>query len=139
MIPKVLAYITRESPHGKELLVFRHQHHPEAGVQVPGGTVEDGEDLIAGLWREVEEETGLVHLKLIGQIAKAPFYADWRAEWQERNVFHLEAPSNSSDTWVHVVKAGVEDKGLSFEFFWVTPAEAESNLRWGQGRWLNMI
>lgn len=69
MIPKVLAYITREGKHGKEILAFRHQHHPEAGVQVPGGTVEHGEDLVAALRREVEEETSLTDLKLIGQIA----------------------------------------------------------------------
>ena len=32
---KAFAYIT----HGNRLLVFRHVHHPEAGVQVPVGTV----------------------------------------------------------------------------------------------------
>ena len=139
MIPKVLAYITREGKHGKELLVFRHQRHPEAGVQVPGGTVEDGESLVAGLWREVEEETGLAHLTLIGQIAKAPFYADWRDEWHERNVFHLQASSDLPDTWVHVVKAGVEDKGLHFVFCWLSLAQAEQELPWGQSQWLNLI
>jgi hypothetical protein len=30
MIPKVLAYITRDGREGLDVLVFRHAHHPEA-------------------------------------------------------------------------------------------------------------
>ncbi len=37
---KVYAYIT----HGHRLLVFSHRDFPEAGIQVPGGTMEEGED-----------------------------------------------------------------------------------------------
>ncbi|MCD6284740.1 MAG: NUDIX domain-containing protein [Anaerolineae bacterium] len=36
---KVYAYIT----HANRLLVFRHVDVPDAGIQVPGGTVEEGE------------------------------------------------------------------------------------------------
>ncbi len=36
---KVFAYIT----HGHHLLVFRHLYVPEAGIQVPAGTVEENE------------------------------------------------------------------------------------------------
>lgn len=52
---KVLAYIT----HGNRLLVFRHPHAPEAGIQVPAGTVEEGEDPGTAVLREAAEETGL--------------------------------------------------------------------------------
>lgn len=38
---KVIAHITQ----GDRLLVFRHPQHPEARVQVPAGTVEQGEKL----------------------------------------------------------------------------------------------
>ena len=54
-VKKVVAYITR----GDELLVFTHRDSPEAGVQVPAGTVEEGETLDAAVLREVHEETGL--------------------------------------------------------------------------------
>ena len=40
MLQKVYAYITR----GDRLLVFRHPYVPEAGIQVPGGSVESDED-----------------------------------------------------------------------------------------------
>ena len=54
-VKKVVAYNTR----GDELLVFTHREFPEAGVQVPAGTVEEGETLDAAVLREVHEETGL--------------------------------------------------------------------------------
>jgi len=52
---KVFAYIIRHKNQQAELLVFEHRDYPEAGIQVPAGTVEDQEALEAALMREVEE------------------------------------------------------------------------------------
>lgn len=59
---KVHAYVTREKEGSMQLLVFKHRDIPKAGVQVPGGTVDEGETLEAAIFREVQEETGLRHL-----------------------------------------------------------------------------
>ncbi|HLE30393.1 MAG TPA: NUDIX domain-containing protein, partial [Anaerolineales bacterium] len=56
---KVLAYITRRRNGRTQLLVFTHRDFPEAGVQVPAGTVEPDEPVEAALFREVHEESGL--------------------------------------------------------------------------------
>lgn len=56
VIQKVAAFIIRERSGIKELLVFKH---PTAGVQIPAGTVEKGEDIETAVKREVYEETGL--------------------------------------------------------------------------------
>ena len=57
---KVLAYVTR----GRRLLVFRQPESPEAGIQVPAGTVEEGEGPEVAVLREAREETGLDGLRL---------------------------------------------------------------------------
>ena len=56
VVQKVTAFIVRERDGIKELLVFKH---PTAGVQIPAGTVEAGENLETAVKREVYEETGL--------------------------------------------------------------------------------
>ena len=38
---KVLAYITKGQEPNLELLVFEHKDFPEAGLQVPAGTIEE--------------------------------------------------------------------------------------------------
>ena len=45
---KVYAYIT----HANRLLVFRHVDEPDAGIQVPGGTMEEGEAPDEAVMRE---------------------------------------------------------------------------------------
>ena len=50
VLEKVTAFITRGAGAARELLVFQHQ---AAGIQLPAGTVEAGEDVEAALWREV--------------------------------------------------------------------------------------
>ena len=52
---KVFAYLT----HGHRLLVFRHADFPEAGSQVPAGTVQPDERPDEAVLREAYEETGL--------------------------------------------------------------------------------
>jgi 8-oxo-dGTP pyrophosphatase MutT (NUDIX family) len=58
---KVTAFITRHSGHGHELLLVEHPH---AGIQIPAGTVEDGETPEAAVLREAAEETGLTSLSV---------------------------------------------------------------------------
>jgi 8-oxo-dGTP pyrophosphatase MutT (NUDIX family) len=61
---KVYAYITR----GDQLLVFRHIDFPGAGIQTPGGTIEEGEEPEDAVLREAVEETGLVKLRLVSHL-----------------------------------------------------------------------
>jgi 8-oxo-dGTP pyrophosphatase MutT (NUDIX family) len=66
-IAKVTAFVTRRAPSGDghELLVFRH---PDAGIQLPAGSVEPGESLAVAALREVEEETGLRDTQLVAHL-----------------------------------------------------------------------
>lgn len=63
---KVFAYITS----GNRLLVFWHPDAPEAGTQVPAGTVEPGERPEAAVLREAFEETSLPGLELAGLLGE---------------------------------------------------------------------
>ncbi|MBO0783208.1 MAG: NUDIX domain-containing protein [Ktedonobacteraceae bacterium] len=64
-LEKVSAFITREGAAGKELLVFEHEGIPEAGVQVPAGTVEPGEAFEQAVLRETHEEAGLARTRIV--------------------------------------------------------------------------
>lgn len=65
MLEKVVAFITRTGSSGQELLLFRH---PYAGIQIPAGTVEEGEMPEQAALREACEETGLCNLDIIHYI-----------------------------------------------------------------------
>ena len=56
LIEKVTAFITQERNGVKALLVFKH---PTAGIQIPAGTVEVGEDIETAVQREAHEELSL--------------------------------------------------------------------------------
>jgi 8-oxo-dGTP pyrophosphatase MutT (NUDIX family) len=56
VVQKVTAFIIRQRNGVEELLVFKH---PTAGIQIPAGTVEAGEDIETAVKREAYEETGL--------------------------------------------------------------------------------
>ena len=61
LVQKVTAFIVRERDGVKELLVFKH---PTAGIQIPAGTVEEGEDIETAVQREAYEETGLQFVEI---------------------------------------------------------------------------
>ena len=73
---KAFAFIT----HAGRLLMFRHPFSPEAGIQVPAGTVEVNELPADAVMREAFEETGLRGLELLlflGNIFRIWRILDW--------------------------------------------------------------
>jgi len=133
---KALAYITRAQDGHTQLLVFEHRDYPEAGVQVPAGTLDEGETPDLTLFREVQEEAGLrpAQLRLIRKLAE-----DESPEWQiVRHVFHLTAVEGLPDRWTHIVQSDAGDNGLVFEYDWIDlPAKIE--LAGAQDNWLHLM
>ncbi len=131
-VEKVLAYLVR----GTDVLVFEHVGMPEAGIQVPAGTVEYGESAEAALLREVAEETGVL-LRDSGKcLGRFPWYREDRNEQHYRNVFRIDAPTGLADTWDHLPRGGGEEQGLVFRCFWMPIERARKDLAADQGAYL---
>lgn len=82
-IGKVTAFVTRRTnPQAiADLLVFRH---PDAGIQLPAGTIEPGEDPPAAVVREVEEETGLRDVRIVTGLGTSTMTLGEAAAFSER-------------------------------------------------------
>ncbi len=120
MTAKVIAYITRQRGSETQLLVFEHVDFPEAGVQVPKGTVEPGEAIEHAARREVCEETGLTQLDglcYIGAMIQPPLAVGGESE--EWNFFAMTVDGNVADEWIHHVGGKGEDEGMRFHYFWL--------------------
>lgn len=140
-VEKVVAYITREVAGKRQLLVFTHRDHPEAGVQVPGGTVEAGESVESALLREVEEETGLAGLPIVGCIALYDYYNTYTGKLNHRHVYHLLAPPGVADTWTWVERYASEPEGEGeyvFDLYW-HDLDSPIDLAGSRGDWLHEI
>jgi ADP-ribose pyrophosphatase YjhB (NUDIX family) len=130
---KVLAYIIRERDGESEILVFRHRDFPDAGVQVPAGTVEAGESLEAALHREIEEESGLNKLVIECEVTVRDFYSPVHREWHKRHFFRLLAPENLPETYQHTVSDSEGDRSLVFCYAWWPLEKAARELAGNQG------
>ena len=104
------------------LLVFSEPDFPEVGLQVPGGTVEPGEEVAAGLVRELTEEAGrddfVVRAALGTQ--RHVYDADGMHHIHDRHFFHVEPLSKWPERWMH--GDATPDLGgapIRFEFFWL--------------------
>jgi 8-oxo-dGTP diphosphatase len=96
MRQRVLCYITRN---GKEVLVFEHtEEHPGAGIQVPGGGIEEGETPEQAALREAFEETGLRFPKAV-YLGCKEYFDDITT--QMGHFCWLEAPAGTPDAWEH--------------------------------------
>ena len=115
---RVLAYVTRERDGRKELLVFDHRDHPDVGTQVPAGRLERGEELEAGLLRELEEESGLANAHVIRQFGTFAPRELPHGRAYTNHAFEVEAPG-APDAWEHVVAGDGDDAGLVFLYRWV--------------------
>ncbi len=119
---KVLAYITKGEGAERQILVFEQKDNPDAGLQVPGGTIEKDELLLDALYREIEEETGIQRsdLELKGKVNKTNYFPEHKNVIYERNIFHLAFIGEEHDSWEHRVDGGGKDDGMTFYHRWVS-------------------
>ena len=116
---KVFAYIT----HHNRLLVFIHPFAPEAGIQVPAGTIKANERPEAAVLREAFEETGLSDPIVDGFIGEHDrVMSDFgRDEIHHRRFYHPRCEGNPPATWRHEERDSSDDPKqapIIFEFFW---------------------
>ncbi len=124
---KAFAYITSRATSGTtsghRLLVFSHPLSPEAGIQVPAGTMDDGETPEEAVLREAGEETGLPDLTIVRMLGRHTFDARpfGRDELHDRWFFHLTCAAPTPDRWMHNEDDPFDAPGKSipFELFWV--------------------
>jgi 8-oxo-dGTP pyrophosphatase MutT (NUDIX family) len=116
---KAFAYIT----HHNRLLVFSHPYAPEAGIQVPAGTMKDDETPEEAVMREAREETGLSDLELVGFLGEQlRDMSDFgRDEVHQRYFYHLRCMGQPPETWRHGEFDAADGTGPHvFEFWWAT-------------------
>ena len=136
---KVFAYIT----HGRRLLVFRHPESPEAGIQVPAGTVQPGEDLEAAVLREATEETGrtdLVLVRFLGEEVRDRSDVG-RDEIHHRHFYHLRCTGDPPATWRHweTDPSDGSPGPIPFDFFWAPLPDGVPELIAGHGNLLPQL
>ncbi|WP_207947729.1 GNAT family N-acetyltransferase [Occultella glacieicola] len=108
---KALIYLTRRPD---EILVLEHTHeYPDAGVQVPAGGVDPGEEPAQAAVRELLEETGL-RVSGPAEYLGSHIWHDEAAPSRVRHYYRLRAPLTTPDRWEHIVSAGTDDSGMVF-------------------------
>lgn len=135
MIRKASAFITRDVGDRRELLVFTHRDVPQAGIQIPSGTVDDDEEFDAAVLREVWEESGLTEFAAMRVLGDEHDTTDTgKPRW--RRFYHLTVAAPVPDTWSRAAD------GEIFEFTWVdvtTPIDLHRLFHGGWVRFLPLI
>lgn len=137
-IRKAFAYVTS----GTRLLLFTHPQHPDAGIQVPAGTVQPGEQPVEAVLREAHEETGLTDLVLGSWLGREvvdlrPF---GKEEHHDRWFWHVVAGGEVPERWGHEERFSANGSGpIPFAFFWADLREPLPPLIAGHDRFISEL
>jgi 8-oxo-dGTP pyrophosphatase MutT (NUDIX family) len=120
-----VAYIVRDG----RLVVFVHaddEGFDESGVQVPAGTVQDGELPEQAVLREAFEETGLPGLRIARYLGAGEYdirpYAD---AIHVRHYFHLVTDAGEvPERWIAHECGDGDAELIRFELYWIPLAQA---------------
>ncbi|AXI00052.1 NUDIX domain-containing protein [Sporosarcina sp. PTS2304] len=118
---KVIAYITKGDGRHRKLLVYEQKDQPEAGLQVPGGTIERNELLLDALYREIEEESGILRDELVleGKVKSSKFFPEDKNVIYERTIFHFSYIGAEKNEWEYIVEGEGKDAGQLFSYRWM--------------------
>ncbi len=137
-IDKVLIYATWND----RLLVFEEPDFPETPLQVPGGTVDGGEDILAAAYREFAEETGLlpsdgmIHLETVDY----DYPERGSRELHRRHCFHLKLNTPMPETWDHYEMSPCDGGApILFRLFWLDRRSAQNRLGLGMAESISKI
>jgi 8-oxo-dGTP pyrophosphatase MutT (NUDIX family) len=135
IVRKAFAYVT----HNDRLLIFSHPLEPEAGLQVPAGTMDDGETPEQAVLREAAEETALESLRIVRFLGEAwrdarPYGKD---ELHHRFFFHLACDSDPPERWQNYeMDTSDGSPPPLFELWWVPLPDGVPELIAGHGELL---
>jgi 8-oxo-dGTP diphosphatase len=115
---KAYAYVVWE----RKLLVFTQPDFPEAGIQVPAGTVRDRETSEQAALREAAEETGRTDLEVVTFLGSdIRDMTDFgRNELHARYFFHLCCRTAGEERWRSYEYLEDGTPPIAFDFFWAS-------------------
>lgn len=137
-IDKVLIYATWDD----KLLVFSEPENPDVPLQVPGGTVDKGETMLAAAYREFHEETGILRISGMRSLETVTYeYVEpTHTETHLRHSFHLPLEGEFPDQWHHYEMFPCDgNQPILFELFWLPLLEARARIGWGMGKSITKI
>lgn len=136
-VGKALCYVI----HRGRVLVFLHRDHPEAGLQVPAGTIRHGEEPQRAALREATEETGLDGLVVVRFLGRTAYdISPIREEIQDRHVFQLATTGPVPEGWTHHELHDGTRPPTIFRFFWLPLGHPDlATLVVGQGDLLDQV
>ena len=134
---KVVIYCIKDG----KLLVFRHVEFSweDVGIQVPAGTVQEGEDLEIAALRELQEETGKNGFKIVKYLGTQKYNKmPQKPEIHVRHFFQAEPTEKLPERW----ESQENNDGIlpptKFECFWI-PIERGHVLQAGFGALLSEV
>lgn len=122
-VNKALAAVIRQQDGKPELLVFRH---PFAGIQLPKGTVETNESIEQATLRELSEESGISlsdQQDVVGtceSFVRGGPKEDGPLEKHIWSITIFFVDQELPDKWRHKVEGEGLEKGMLFEYFWLS-------------------
>jgi ADP-ribose pyrophosphatase YjhB (NUDIX family) len=139
---KAFAYVTNRD----RLLVFSHPNVPEAGTQVPAGTIEPHERPEDAVMREAREETGLERLRLVrflGDDVRDRREDRGLDEIHHRYFFHLACDGDPPERWRRhepdPSELAPDEPMPLFELFWAPLPDGVPELIAGHERLLRWL
>lgn len=133
---KVVVYVVKND----QLLVFRHTDYSyeEVGIQVPAGSIKQGETPEVAALRELKEETGYDTFQIVDPrplgIEKYDM-TPYRTEIQERHFFLAVPTAELPERWNSQEDHDGNQAPTNFECFWI-PLTSGHILQAGQGAML---